>query len=199
MKKLFKNDDPRNVNCLYFDLRKANADMKILNILEIVDYIKTGIKKNSPNLIEIDKRIMSIGNIKERSEKVIKLPSIQFGLKYDKNWLKKPTYKPSNLVVFNFISEDENTREKLEQISKSEYVLLSYNDYHNGKTMVVKTNNPSNTRNIWSFNEINNFFHDNFGICNDFDLTSYNIPLRFDPNVWFNPNVISFGEWLISN
>jgi len=194
MKNLFKKDDPRNVNCFYMDI--TQKDVRIFNILEMVTYVRTGSYKNLPNLIRLNQSITNEVNPTEKAEAVIRVPSVNFGLGYTKDWLEKQTMKPSNLIVFDYRLDDTETNEKLDHLFQIQCVLLSYRNYFNGRTIIVKTDNRVHSNVVWSFENINKFFFDQYKLDNDFDLTSYQVPLRYDPNVRFNPNVVSFGEWL---
>jgi hypothetical protein len=181
---------------MYVNEALKKNPIRIMNLNDIYTYIKNGKFTDLPDLRKLDELVENDFTSGNRMELVTKLPGISLGFRFTKDWFNRPRpeFLPSNLLVFDFIAGKENILDKLDGLAELKCVILSYNNYFDGKTIVVKTNNKNYKGTIWTFPMIKQIFEEWIGEAPPMDLGPNIVPLRHDPNVIFNPNAIPFGE-----
>jgi len=198
MKTNLFNNKSNDVYCMYFDEEKGRSGLRMINLNDLHTYIQTGRLDNLPDLKKQDEAVKNDFPADKRTELIMKLPGFTMGFKFTKDFLSKRfvEFKPSNLLVFDFIADGGDVLDKLEVLNQLKCVLFSFNNYFGGKTLVVKTDNKKYDGTVWTFELINAIFGEWVGLSPDRDLGPNIVPLRYDPNVMYNPNAISFGEMI---
>ena len=148
-----------------------------------------------PDLKKQDELVINDYTYSDRQKLILKLPGISLGYTFTKDWFQRPRpeFKPSNLLVFDFVTEND-IYDKLDLLSELDCVILSYDNYFNGKTVVIKTDNKSYEGTVWTFPMIKQILRELIGEVPPIDLGPNIVPLRYDPNVYYNPDAKPFGE-----